>query len=87
MYRRIGYLQGVGWVYSPTDLPSDTDGGRVRPPYKTLPMRYTKLKNALGDEPIVTHFSGLSERCQGCEQFIDSIGFGILESAGQIGGG
>ncbi len=35
VYRRIRYLQDVGWGYSPTDLPSDTDGGRVRPPYKT----------------------------------------------------
>ena len=25
---RLGYLQGVEWAYSPTDLPSDTDGGR-----------------------------------------------------------
>ena len=46
MHRRSGYLQGVGWVYSLTDLPSGTDRGRVHSPYETVPMRYTKLKNA-----------------------------------------
>ena len=38
-------------MYPPTDLPSDAEGGRVHPPYKTVPMRYTKLKNAIsGDD-------------------------------------
>lgn len=45
--RRAARQYRPGFYGVHEDWPSDTEGGRVRPSYKTLPMRYTKLKRAL----------------------------------------